>query len=388
LFNISLRSDLILRGSRSLLGRRSSMKRAFSLTGSILWLLLVILGAAPPGELQVEVLVRNLEIPWALDFAPDGRIFLTERPGRIRIVRDGRLDPRPWATLPVAHVGEGGLLGLALSPDFNRTSYVFVYYTYQRDGQLWNRVVRLVERGGEGVVDRVILDGIPGAFVHDGGRIKFGPDGKLYITTGDARTPPLAQDRTSLAGKILRVNPDGSIPADNPFPRSPVYSYGHRNPQGLAWHPGTGALYATEHGPSGERGLCCHDEVNLIRKGMNYGWPEVVGYSQDQRFVSPILESQNDTWAPSGAAFTTQGTWRGTLFFAALRGRALHSVLLRPDGAQVARHEALLRDRFGRLRDVVEGPDGALYVLTSNRDGRGIPSPDDDRLLRIRLPSR
>ncbi|MDR5693831.1 MAG: PQQ-dependent sugar dehydrogenase [Armatimonadota bacterium] len=332
--------------------------------------------------------MRNLEIPWALDFAPDGRIFLTERPGRIRIVRDGRLDPRPWATLPVAHVGEGGLLGLALSPEFSRTSYVYVYYTYQRDSQLWNRVVRLVERGGQGVVDRVIIDGIPGAFVHDGGRIKFGPDGKLYVTTGDARNPSLAQDRTSLAGKILRVNPDGSIPTDNPFPGSPVYSYGHRNPQGLAWHPETGALYATEHGPSGERGLCCHDEVNLVQKGKNYGWPEVVGYSQDQRFVSPILESQNDTWAPSGAAFATRGVWRGTLFFTALRGQALHRVTLQNGGQRVGRHDELYRGRFGRLRDVVEGPDGALYVLTSNRDGRGAPAPDDDRLLRIRLPSR
>lgn len=364
------------------------MKKVFLLLCGALLLLPSALGAAPQGEPQVDVLVRNLEIPWALDFAPDGRIFLTERPGRIRIIRDGHLDPRPWATIPVAHVGEGGLLGLAISPDFNRSRYVYVYYTYQKDGALWNRVVRLVERNGQGTVDRIILDGIPGAFVHDGGRIKFGPDGKLYITTGDARNPPLAQDRTSLAGKILRVNPDGSVPVDNPFPRSPVYSYGHRNPQGLAWHPGTGTLYATEHGPSGERGLCCHDEVNLIRKGMNYGWPEVVGYSQDQRFVSPILESQEDTWAPSGAAFATQGTWRGTLFFAALRGRALHYVTLQPSGEQVARHEIFLRDKFGRLRDVVEGPDGALYILTSNRDGRGAPGPDDDRLLRIRLPAR
>lgn len=363
------------------------MKKALFLLFGVLLILPAALRAAPPAEPQVEVLARNLEIPWALDFAPDGRIFLTERPGRIRIIRDGRLDPRPWATLPAAHVGEGGLLGLALSPDFSRTSSVYVYYTYQRDGQLWNRVVRLVERNGQGAMNRVILDGIPGAFVHDGGRIKFGPDGKLYITTGDARNPPLAQDRTSLAGKILRVNPDGSIPADNPFPRSPVYSYGHRNPQGLAWHPGTGALYATEHGPSGERGLCCHDEVNLIRKGMNYGWPEVVGYSQDQRFVSPILESEEDTWAPSGAGFATRGTWRGVLFFAALRGQALHYVDFRQDG-QVLRHGLLLKNRFGRLRDVVEGPDGALYILTTNRDGRGAPAPDDDRLLRVRLPSR
>ncbi len=189
--------------------------------------------------MRVDVVVRNLEIPWAADFAPDGRIFLTERPGRIRIVRDGQLDPQPWATFPVAHVGEGGLLGLVLAPDFARTGFVYIYHTCQEDGRLWNRVVRMVERGERGEMDRVLLNRIPGVPVHDGGRLKFGPNGKLCITTGDSRQPPLAQDRTSLAGKILRINPDGTMPADNPFPNSPIELMGRGLPplggRGSAW---------------------------------------------------------------------------------------------------------------------------------------------------------
>jgi glucose/arabinose dehydrogenase len=335
-----------------------------------------------------EVLVRNLEIPWALDFASDGRIFVTERPGRIRVVRDGRLEAEPWLTLSVAHQlqSEMGLLGLALDPDFARNRYVYVYYTYAEGGQLWNRLVRLVERDGRGVVDKVLLDRIPGNQNHDGGRVKFGPDGKLYVTTGDAQRGAPAQDISSLAGKILRLNPDGTIPLDNPFPNSPVYSYGHRNPQGLAWHPVSQRLYITEHGPSAlvEAGKCCHDEVNRIEPGGNYGWPTVFGVARDARFIDPVLESGTDTWAPSGATFVTRGPWRGSLLFAALRGQALHRVVFaEPDFQRVVVHEVLFRGRFGRLRDVVEGSDGALYLLTSSRDGRGAASPDDDRLIRI-----
>ncbi len=340
--------------------------------------------AAPPAP-AVEVVVGGLQIPWAAAFAPDGRIFLTERPGRIRVVRDGRLDPQPWAQLSVAHVGEGGLLGLALAPDFARSGALYVYYTYQDEGRLYNRVVRMVERDGRGQVDRVVLDRIPGAAVHDGGRILFGPDGRLYVTTGDARQPSLAQDRSSLAGKILRIAPDGSIPPDNPFPGSPVYSLGHRNPQGLAWHPQTRTMYAAEHGPSGDLGLCCRDEVNVIEPGANYGWPEVSGRGGAPRFADPIADSgPADTWAPSGIAVPARGPWAGSLLVAALRGEHLRRLVL--GGArmtQVMGQEVYFRGELGRLRDVVEGPDGALYLLTSNTDGRGRPRPGDDRLLKV-----
>lgn len=334
---------------------------------------------------RTETIIRNLEIPWAMDFATDGRAFLTERPGRIRIIRAGQLDPKPWAILDVAHVGEGGLLGLAVGPDFARTKFVYVYHTFEQDGKLWNRVLRMVERAGQGAVDRVLLDRIPGAQVHDGGRIKFGPDGKLYITTGDARQPSLAQDRSSLAGKILRINPDGSIPADNPFPNSPVYTIGNRNGQGLAWHPETKAMFESEHGPSGEFGLCCHDELNLIKPGKNYGWPAVAGMGGAPRYVDPIAESgATATWAPSGILIPTSGPWRGSVLMACLRGVHLRRfVLAPPDFRRVQSQEVYFEGELGRLRDVVQSPDGTIYLLTSNRDGRGKPTPEDDRVLRI-----
>ncbi len=360
----------------------------------------VILGAFPPSpgcvkpestspeDVRVDVVARGLQIPWAIEFAPDGRIFLTERPGRIRVIRDGELQSEPWAQIPVAHEGEGGLLGLALDPNFAENGFVYVYYTYREGTRLWNRVARLTDREGRGEDLVVILDRIPGSTIHNGGRIRFGPDGKLYVTTGDANVPASAQDLASLAGKILRLNPDGSIPTDNPFPNSPVWSYGHRNPQGLAWHPVTGALFSTEHGPSGLPPNCCHDEVNVIEPGQNYGWPSVFGIRGDPRFVDPILESGLDTWAPSGAAFYSGDrlpeSWRGRFFFAALRGQHLGRVTVHSsDLRSVERFEKLFVGEFGRLRDVVQGPDGFLYVTTSNRDGRGIPRSGDDRLLRI-----
>jgi glucose/arabinose dehydrogenase len=300
------------------------------------------------------------------------------------VIREGRLEPQPVLTLSVAHVGEGGLLGLALHPRFPNPPYVYVYYTYEREG-LRNRVERLREQQGRLVRDRVILDDIPGAFVHDGGRIRFGPDGMLYVGTGDARQPSLAQDPRSLAGKILRVTAEGTVPADNPFPGSPVYSLGHRNVQGLAWHPETRNLYATEHGPSGERGFA-HDEVNLVRPGGNYGWPDLLcGQGGRPGFLDAVACSGEDTWAPSGAEFVTRGAWRGRLLVANLRGAHLRAFVLSADGTRVERQEVVLSG-FGRLRDVVEGPDGAVYVLTSNRDGRGRPTETDDRILRLPLP--
>ncbi len=341
-----------------------------------------------PVPLRVDTVLTGLEVPWEVAFAPDGRLFLTERPGRVRVVVAGQLLAEPALTLPVAAVGEGGLLGLALHPNFAETHWVYLYYTYSEGNQLWNRVVRYTEANGRLLEPQILIDRIPGASIHNGGRIAFGPDGKLYATTGDARNPFAAQDRESLSGKILRIQPDGSIPSDNPFPGSPVWSYGHRNPQGLAWSP-DGRLYATEHGPTGDLGLAAHDELNLIEPGRNYGWPFIVGTLVRQELpdaVPPLIESGNDTWAPSGATFVTAGRipqWQGNLLFTGLRSQALWRVVLAPDGRTVTQLEALYRGQFGRLRTVVEGPDGTLYLLTSNRDGRGNPQRGDDRLLRL-----
>lgn len=334
----------------------------------------------PPGQIQIEVAARNLEVPWSLAFAPDGRLFFTERPGRIMAMEPGK-PPQLLATVEAARQSEAGLLGLALSPNFGQDGHFYIYYTYREGGSLKNRVVRLTEQEGKAVNPVVIIEDIPGAGIHDGGRLRFGPDRKLFITTGDAAQQGLAQEPRSVAGKLLRLNPDGSIPADNPLPGSPVYSLGHRNPQGLDWHPSTGQLYAVEHGPSG------HDELNLIVPGGNYGWPQVVGKGGPAQFRQPLLESGNGTWAPSGASFyrgQRLAGWQGSLFFAALRGQALHRVAFSgPDFTQVAAHQVLLAGSLGRLRDVVEGPDSSLYIATSNRDGRGQPSADDDRILRV-----
>lgn len=335
----------------------------------------------------VESVARGLDVPWALAFAPDGRIFVTERRGRIRVVEGGVLRDEPWLEFEVYDSGEAGLMGLALDPEFERNGFVYVVHTYlDREGRVRNRLLRLREDAARrrGVLERVLVDEMKGASTHNGARVKFGPDRKLYWTMGDAQEPRLAQDLSSLNGKILRINPDGTIPPDNPFKDSPVYSYGHRNPQGLAWQPGTARLYATEHGPSGFLD-CCRDEVNYIEPGKNYGWPVIRGYETRPGMVPPILHSGNDqTWAPAGAAFVTSGPWSGSFVFTGLRGRALYRLALdRNDPRRVAGFERLFRGEFGRLREVVEGPDAALYVLTSNQDGRGSPQRNDDRLLRI-----
>ncbi len=337
---------------------------------------------ASPKPLTVATLATDLVAPWALAFAPDGRIFVTERPGRLRVLTaDGELAPEPVTVIAdVAATGEGGLLGLALDPAFATNRRLYLYYTYRADGGLRNRVVRYTETQGRLANRTVLLENIPGANIHNGGRIAFGPDDKLYITTGDAAQAALAQDRDSLAGKILRINPDGSIPKDNPFAGSPVYSYGHRNAQGLTWHPESGQLYATEHGPSG------NDEVNLIAPGANYGWPEAQGEAHPQPYVGPLVV-YTPSVAPSGAVWYSSvliPQWQDSLFFTTLRGRHLHRLTIDPADPQgVVDQERLYDGEYGRLRAVAQGPDGALYLLTSNRDGRGSPAPNDDRLLRI-----
>jgi glucose/arabinose dehydrogenase len=314
-----------------------------------------------PGGMRVEVVAEGLEVPWEIAWLPDGRALVTERPGRIRF-----LDGEVIAEVPVSAQGEGGLMGLALDPEFEDQPFVYLYYTTGDGLQLerWRFEDDRLTR------DASLIDGVIEAGpIHDSGRIAFGPDGNLYVATGDAGNGELAQDPESLNGKYLRLSDyrGGAV-------RPEILSLGHRNPQGFDWQPDSARLISTEHGPSGSDGPQGFDEVNEIREGANYGWPEVFG-DEHGDFTAP-LKVYEEAIAPSGAVF-----WRGDFVFATLRGEALRRLDL-DSGAD----EVLLEGEYGRLRTVRVGPDGALYVLTSNRDGRGSPADSDDRILRLTAP--
>ena len=305
--------------------------------------------------MQVEVVAEGLEVPWEIVWLPDGRALITERPGRIRML-DGTL----VAEVPVSALGEGGLMGLALDPDFESQPFVYLYYTTADGLQLerWRFEDDRLTREAS-LIEGVIEAGP----IHDSGRIAFGPDDALYVATGDAGDEQLAQDEDSLNGKYLRLTDYRGGPV-----RPEIVSTGHRNPQGFDWEPGTDRLISTEHGPAG------FDEINEIEEGNNYGWPEVTG-SEHGDFTAPLRVYEQSV-APSGATF-----WEGAFWFATLRGEALRHLSL-DDGSE----DVLLQNEYGRLRTVRVGPDGALYVLTSNRDGRGSPEDGDDRVLRLSPP--
>jgi glucose/arabinose dehydrogenase len=350
-------------------------------------------------DVSPTVLVDHLEIPWDLAFTPDGDLFITERVGRVRRVSGDDLATvvEPAAVIDARSVppgdterqwwiegGEGGLLGVAVHPTYPRPPYLYVYYTATRWFGLGrvNRLVRFDAEADDPVsTETVLIDGIPAGRSHNGGRLAFGPENYLWVTTGDAelgvRTHAHAQDVGSLAGKVLRVRPDGTAPGDNPDlgPRADdrVYSYGHRNPQGLAWD-GAGRLWATEHGPS------ARDELNLIEPGRNYGWPEITGAGTHPEMEAPAFHSgRHETWAPAGAA-----AYDGSVFFAGLRGERLYEA--RTVDGEVTAFVGHFPGEFGRLRAVTLGPEGEyLYLTTSNTDGRGDERAGDDRLLRVPL---
>lgn len=338
-----------------------------------------VLVAEDGTRFTAQVVATGLDIPWSLAFAPDGRLFITERPGRVRVFTGGRLLDEPALVIEdIGAEGEAGLLGMALHPDFANNGLVYLAYTARRgDGSLVNRLVRFREVGNSLGEAAVLLDDIPASGIHNGSRLRFGPDRMLYMTMGDANDAASAQDLGSLNGAILRLDPDGRTPGDNPF-ASPIHAYGLRNPQGLDWHPLTGALWASDHGPTG------NDELNVIIAGRNYGWPLVQGTETRAGFEAP-QRVFNPAIAPSGLSFYT-GTaiagFRHDLFVATLRGNHLRRFRFDPsDPSRIAADERLLDGRFGRLRDVVTGPDGALYVSTSN--GQGASTPAGDRIIRL-----
>ncbi len=366
-------------------------------------LFLTACGSPPPGKgagevestnadntsFRIETVVGGLSVPWSIVFAPDGRMIFTERAGRVRVFEKGTLRPEPLIVIAdVEARSESGLMGLTLHPDFAQNSLLYLAYAYDSSNETMVRVVRFRESGKELTERKTIIEGIPAAQYHAGTRLRFGRDKKLYITTGDAGKKELGQQLDSLAGKTLRLNDDGSVPPDNPFvgqanARPEIWSYGHRNSQGLDWQPGTDLMFQTEHGPSGFDGPGGGDEVNIVERGKNYGWP-VIHHTQTRAGMEAPLLEYTPAVAPAGAMFyrgTAFPQFKGNFFFGCLIGERI--IRLELDGRRVIKQEDLLLKKYGRIRDVVEGPDGAIYFATSNRDGRGKPASDDDRILRL-----
>lgn len=335
----------------------------------------------------VETVAEGLEVPWAAVWTSENRMLFTERPGRVRAIVDGDLIQKPlYVFEAVDERGEEGLMGVAISPMYTNNRHVFVSLVYPIDGTLRLQIVRLTDNGDNLVDPKIILDDVPAAQYHSGSAIEFGPDNKLYITTGDALAKQDAQDLESLAGKTLRINEDGSVPDDNPFPNSLVYSYGHRNSQGIDWHPVTGELYASEHGPSVFDGPAGGDEVNRVVSGQNYGWPlvsheQTLDGAKDPLVVFTPAEAPASMLVYSGKVFPQ---FTNNLFFGALRGEGIVRLVLdsnNPD--RIILTEKLAGVEFGRIRFVAEGPDGNIYFSTSNRDGRGVSVSYDDRIMRL-----
>lgn len=339
-------------------------------------------GVSGSEETSVQIVAEGLSVPWDVAFLPGQGVLVTERTGTIAVIENGGVSRR--VSVPeIASRGEGGLLGMVLHPNFEENRWLYLYETYSGADGTSNRVVRYEFTGNSLANPEVLIDEIPGAAYHDGGRIRFGPDGFLYVTTGDAGVENSAQDINSLAGKILRLRDDGGFPADNPFFRGDhelsreagyVYSYGHRNPQGLAWDE-EGKLWSTEHGRSGLRSG--FDELNLIEAGANYGWPLIQGDETRDGMRTPVMHSGSDTtWAPASALFH-----EGSIFWGGLRGESLYEAEVSGENAEDLKVH--FSGEFGRIRTVVAAPDDFIYLTTSNTDGRGNPHSGDDKLVRV-----
>ncbi|MFC0523580.1 PQQ-dependent sugar dehydrogenase [Pontibacillus salicampi] len=346
------------------------------LTGAIVFILLVGCSAnntdtedqtgAPPSNSQVQqVIAKELDVPWDIN-KHENTFFISQRGGSIVEVGEAGEKEEQELSLSkdVVEKGEGGLLGFLLHPSFSETQEAFLYHTYEQEGKLLNRVITIKLEEGVWKEQSVLLDQIPGDSIHNGGRLEMGPDQKLYVSVGDAAKQSSAQDKNTLSGSILRMNMDGTVPSDNPFDQSYVYSYGHRNPQGMAWDE-DGTMYAAEHGSS------AHDEINIIKPGHNYGWPVIQGDEEQEGMETPLFHSGDETWAPSALAYN-----QGRLFAAGLRGEQLRMFDLEEKASSVYVQDV------GRVRDILIA-EASMYIVTNNTDGRGTPGPEDDKLIQI-----
>jgi glucose/arabinose dehydrogenase len=337
---------------------------------------------------EIEEYAAGLEVPWGMAFTSPTRVLVTERPGRLRVIENEVLSPEPLHVFEeVSSTGEEGLMSVELDLDYENNKWIYFSMAYQKNQEMKVKVVRFEDDGDSLTEETIIIDNLPAARFHAGSRLAFGPDGKLYITVGDALNRKDAQDLNSLAGKLLRINKDGSIPDDNPFEGSPIWSYGHRNPQGIDWHPETRELYSSEHGPSVFDGPPGGDEVNRIVEGGNYGWPLVSHEKTLEGTISPIIqytpaEPPASLLIYSGKAFPK---FQNNIFIGSLKGEGLLRIVLdKNDPDKIIAHEKLFEGEYGRIRTVIEGPNGSIYFSTSNQDGRGNPNKRDDRIMRIK----
>ena len=350
-------------------------------------------GFGPDGTVQVttETVITGLEVPWGIAFLPNGDLLVTERPGRLRLVKNyasgAFLVAEPVATVNIASTSEGGLLGIALHPDFESNRLFYMYMTVEEGGSETNQIEqwKLSKDGTSASRQKVLYGNIASARNHNGGRLAFGPDGMLYAGTGDASEPDLSQNIESPNGKLLRFTPEGTIPDDNPVAGNPMFIMGIRNTEGWDWPDknDAGEVWLTDHGPSGEMLRFAHDEVNIAHKNDNLGWPAIYKCQEEKGMLPPVI-----TWGnavpPGGAAIYTGSKiqeWKGSLLIGTLGSEHLHRVVIK--NGSVAEHEVYFKNTLGRLREVIMSPEGDLYITTSNCDGRGNCPSDGDKILRV-----
>jgi glucose/arabinose dehydrogenase len=327
----------------------------------------------------------NLYVPWSIVFPTENSMYIAQRSGEILYYKNSQPQSNFYKFSEISATNEEGLMGMVLDPDYPNSPYIYTSLAYEDNNQMFVKVVRLTDVNNQAKEVKILLDKIPAAKFHAGSRLRFGPDQKLYITTGDATKKEIAQDLNSLGGKILRMNKDGSIPEDNPFSNSYIYSYGHRNPQGIDFDPISGVLFSTEHGPSLFDGAAGGDEFNRILPGKDYGWPKVSHTESTPEAIDPLLVF-TPAVAPASGIFYTQDKYpslKNTFLFGGLRGEGIFVIYLDEARQKVKSYEKLNINE-GRIREIAVSPDGYIYFSTSNQDGRGNSTDKSDQIFRLK----